>query len=232
MEPTTPPRADASPLNPSSDPALHFAQSPEQAREAIRSLIGDMDRVAESAMNGQGLDPRVVALLEQAPGLIDVDSFKRKLGFALAERAVFIAEDDPEHAARMLGDAVRVLGPKSPSSQSVLSAMNGKDANRVVLGALAYASRRSKKPSKIAEEAKEIIRQINEEHGSDAKHDENKHTHDEFADLDDLAFGHSEVEVASPSEGALAQKIEKTRAAKDDATPVDSSPAAKVHPKI
>lgn len=214
---------------------MNFAQSPEQAREAIRSLIGDMDRVAESAMNGQGLDPRVVALLEQAPGLIDVDSFKRKLGFALAERAVFIAEEDPEHAARMLGEAVRVLGPKSPSSQSVLSAMNGKDANRAVLGALAYASRRSKKPSKIAAEAKEIIRQINDEHGSDAKHGDNKPHHDEFHDLDDLAFGHAEIEAALPSEGSLVQKIEKARANKEGEAPLDASepiPYAKAQPKF
>lgn len=137
------------------------------AREQLLKLIGDMDRVAESAMNGLGLDPRVRLLLESAPELIDTDAFKRKLGFALASHAVFIAESDPDAAAELLSNAVNVLGPRSSSAALVATGSHKKALSRAILGALGYSAKKSKSHGGLAAHAHDLLDEI--DHEDDAK---------------------------------------------------------------
>lgn len=148
------------------DPLLGLDPSldPLGAREAALSLLGDIDSLAASAMTGTGLDPRVRALIEQYPGAIDPQAFKLKLGFAMAERAVEMADNDPEEAADLLNRAVKVLGARAPSPATLAASTKSPHGfSKAILGALLYSTRLSKDPKTIAAKAHNLIAKIEKE---------------------------------------------------------------------
>lgn len=192
--------------NPELAQAFGMEMTPEQARDAIMALVGDMDQVASNAMSGMGLDARVVSLLQLAPNAIDLNSFKRKLGFTLAEHACFVAESDPEQAAHMLHKAANILGPRLPSQQLISMHNDGHVYDRAILRALRYAAKKSKNPSEIAERALEISRELDKDHPQSGKKEKNSSI---FGLIDDMEEASTEL-AKSVAELAAEKALHKS----------------------
>ena len=173
MDKTTPPTN----TNPLANSFGEGAQdNPDAEREAALKMIGDIDALAANALTGAGLDPRVKFILDQFPGVIDPEAFRRKLGFAMAERAMEMAKDTPEQAASLLNRAVDVLGSRI-ANPAFSAALSRPSYSRAVLGAFLYASKRSSsQPKKIAEEARKLMDELEEEK-REAKEAHNREHH-------------------------------------------------------